>query len=225
MKKVKQYAINAAAVTIAGWLMYSMIVSLFVPKIYTEMKAQITDLTAEIERLKERQTQDSALFAKYTESVKDEFTRLENDIEQTTPLCVHENESVASIIRLICNRRDFDPDIAYAVALHESALNSKAVNINVNGTTDRGLYQFNDVFLDYYALTEEQAHDIVTATEYFIMYMKYLLDKYGGDLHYALRCYNAGEYGAEQGGGVAYADNVLKMLDNTKVGGYNAKND
>jgi len=124
-------------------------------------------------------------------------------------------ENMTEIIRQVCNSQDFDYRIAIAVAIHESGLNPYAVNENTNGTFDYGLFQFNSVTLECYAITEEVAYDPVQSTAYFCLIINNLMEKYDGDLYYVLRCYAAGETGAANGGGYAFADDIFKQLGAT----------
>ena len=62
-----------------------------------------------------------------------------------------------------------DVDIMYAIAKAESSLRSEAININKNGTIDRGIFQINSVHKD---LPNEKAFNWIENTKYAIKMMK-----------------------------------------------------
>ncbi|MFA5080868.1 MAG: transglycosylase SLT domain-containing protein [Candidatus Paceibacterota bacterium] len=72
---------------------------------------------------------------------------------------------VEKIIRYIANQKNVDPDLAVRVAKAESSLSPTALNINADGSKDRGLYQINDKY--HPEITDEQAYDIVLSTRFF----------------------------------------------------------
>lgn len=76
----------------------------------------------------------------------------------------------ASRIRTIARDYNVDPDLAVKVAECESNLNPKAININANGTIDRGLYQWNDYW--HPEITDKCAFDIECSTRAFCQAVK-----------------------------------------------------
>jgi hypothetical protein len=144
---------------------------------------------------------------------KNDIMRLENIIEENklpSNYTIVDEENILTIIRLICNWRGFDYRIAYATAMHESGLDPFAIGYNLDGSVDYGLYQFNTVALEGYEITPEIALNPYTATEYYIIIMERLIEEYG--LYNALCAYAAGEYGMAQGGGAAFADEIMAMM-------------
>lgn len=171
-------------------------------------------LIAEIERLQRNQESYELFVSDFAEIFKNDIIRIESAIDEygsSGDIVIINHENLLTIIRLVCNWRGFDYRIAYAVALHESGLDPTAIGHNSNGSTDHGLYQFNDVALAGYGITPEIAMNPYTATEYFIVIMSKLIDKYG--LYDALRAYAAGERGMQEGGGKEFANEIMKMID------------
>jgi len=59
-------------------------------------------------------------------------------------LPVGKTETVESRITKIAKEEGVDPSLAIRVAKCESGLNPGAINVNINGSVDRGLYQWNN---------------------------------------------------------------------------------
>lgn len=179
---------------------------------YDIQQSKIDNLTAEVQQLQEYRELDVNRFINYTEIVKQDFAQLEAKINKPCEHNCIDNESVLTVIHLICNWRDFPYEIACATALVESGLNPDLSGVNEDGTTDWGLYMLNDKTLKQYSITSEIALSPASATEYYIIIMNNLLEKCDGDLYYAFRCYQAGEQGANNGGGYKYADKMFEIL-------------
>lgn len=69
------------------------------------------------------------------------------------------------LIRKVAMEEGVDPDLALKVAKCESGLDYKAVNINQDGSRDRGLYQINEKY--HPEISEEEAFNPITATQFF----------------------------------------------------------
>ena len=202
---MKKFKIPAVLI----WAVISLFVLMQQAEI-TALRTNLTALKADMEKNEATRKIYSDLFLEHREYAEGEFMRL---VELFDSVQFIDAENTLTIIRLVCDWRGFDYRIAYATAVKESGLNPDAVSVNDNGTTDWGVFAFNDVVLEQYGITPEIALNPYTATEYYIKIMSNLLDKYDGDLHYAFRCYYAGEYGASQGYGNSYADSVMSMLE------------
>jgi len=75
------------------------------------------------------------------------------------------------IIRWVAKEEGIDPDLAVRVARCENQkLDPKAVNINKDGSRDRGLFQINDKW--HPEVTDEQAFDPVFSTRFFCKAVK-----------------------------------------------------
>lgn len=72
---------------------------------------------------------------------------------------------IEKIIRYIAKQKGVDPDLAVRVAKAESGLSATAININTDGSKDRGLYQINDKY--HPEVTDKEAFDIVLSTRFF----------------------------------------------------------
>jgi hypothetical protein len=75
------------------------------------------------------------------------------------------------IIRWVAKEEGVDPDLAVRVARCENQkLDPKAVNINKDGSRDRGLFQINSKW--HPEITDEQAFDPVFSTRFFCKAVK-----------------------------------------------------
>jgi len=72
---------------------------------------------------------------------------------------------IVDLIRTTAKKKGVDPDLAERVAKCESSLNPNAINLNKNGTRDRGLYQINDYW--HSNVTDQQAFDPQFSVNYF----------------------------------------------------------
>lgn len=91
------------------------------------------------------------------------------------------------------------------VAYVESRFNPTAINVNKNGSIDRGLYQINDV-----AHPDAPAWCIQGSALYAAKYLKKLYNL-TGSWYNALVCYNAG-YGRWQRGAPERAKRYARMI-------------
>lgn len=91
---------------------------------------------------------------------------IKNTIATQTPQIAKVVKTVEQQIRDICKYRGFDADLAVRVAKAESSLCQKAVNINTDGSRDRGIFQINDKW--HPEVSDEQAFDIDFSTNFFI---------------------------------------------------------
>jgi hypothetical protein len=80
-------------------------------------------------------------------------------------------ELMEQIIRWVAKEEGVDPELAVRVARCENPkLDPKAVNINKDGSRDRGLFQINDKW--HPQVADEQAFDPVFSTCYFCKAVK-----------------------------------------------------
>lgn len=95
--------------------------------------------------------------AKSVESIR---TVVVAESTATSPVETPEQE-----IRRIASEMNFKwPDYLVRLAKCESSLNPQAININRNGTADKGIFQINDV----HGLSDEFRYDIRKSTEWTI---------------------------------------------------------
>ncbi len=105
-----------------------------------------------------------------------------------------------NIVIAAANKYGVPPQIGLAIAQHESgwnpAINNAGLNAKVSGgkntTTDWGLMQLNDLVLQTYGITKEQALDPVTNADAAMRLFKSNLDRFGGDVDKAVWAYAAG---------------------------------
>lgn len=81
-----------------------------------------------------------------------------------------ETQSIEAQIRTAAVAAGIDPDLAVRIAQCESSLNPLAVNINEEGSTDRGLYQINNKY--HPEVTDAQAFDPAFSIQFFITAFK-----------------------------------------------------
>jgi len=74
-------------------------------------------------------------------------------------------KAIEEIIRMIAKQEGVDPDLAVRVAKCESDLDPYAVNINKDGSRDRGIFQINDKY--HPEVSDEQAFNIEFSTRFF----------------------------------------------------------
>lgn len=100
------------------------------------------------------------------------------------------NQSVSNAILEEAASRNIPISLAFALAWTESRFNSSAVNFNVNGSIDRGLFQLNDR-----TFTQLKPNDFFTpqiSAEHGMKHLRYCLNVAKGDIGKALAMYNAG---------------------------------
>lgn len=90
---------------------------------------------------------------------------IENLLLKKNEINVPNNEITEALIRKIAKEEGVDPDLAVRVAKCESNLDYKAININTDGSRDRGLYQINSKW--HPGVSDEDAFNPITATHFF----------------------------------------------------------
>ena len=102
---------------------------------------------------------------------------------------ITENTEISSAILEYADANDIPPSLAFALAYTESRYKPSAVNRNVNGTIDRGLFQLNSA--SFPRLTEAEFFDPKTSARYGLAHLKYCLSVAENEVA-ALAMYNAG---------------------------------
>jgi len=82
----------------------------------------------------------------------------------------NDKEAMKRLIEIICEQEGVDKRLGVAVALCESGLNPDAVNLNPDGSIDRGLFQWNDLW--HPEVSDEEAFDPEKATRLFCKAVK-----------------------------------------------------
>jgi hypothetical protein len=90
---------------------------------------------------------------------------IENLIISSSTPAVPVPSDIEGLIRSVALRKKVDPDLAVRVARCESGLNPKAINVNVGGSRDRGLYQINEKY--HPEVSESQAFDPEFSVNFF----------------------------------------------------------
>ena len=93
------------------------------------------------------------------------FSMISNLIPQSACAVPAKKETVTEIITRICKSQTVDPTLGIKVATCESSLNPLAVNINKDGSKDRGIFQINNVY--HPEVTDTQAFDPEFSTNFF----------------------------------------------------------
>lgn len=70
-----------------------------------------------------------------------------------------------AIIRRVAREEGVDPELAVRVAKCESSLNHKAINVNTDGSRDRGLYQINSKY--HAEVSDDEAYNPIISTQFF----------------------------------------------------------
>lgn len=91
-------------------------------------------------------------------------TPIEKSLIKTKSFLIDKN-AIKRMIRETARKYGVDQDLAVRVAQCESGLNPNAKRVNVGGSVDRGLYQWNDRY--HPDITDAAAYDPKTATELF----------------------------------------------------------
>lgn len=133
-------------------------------------------------------------------------------------------EDVLSLVEKYGSKHGVDPKLILAVIQAESNFNVNAVNLNTNGTTDRGIMQLNSNTAPWLAkrIGIEYKVGIEFIPEYAIeMGTLYLSDHYNEvDYHQTLTSYNRGPGGANKwyknnGNYItSYSEKVIGYMDN-----------
>lgn len=94
--------------------------------------------------------------------------RLVENIENTIADVMKQIETIKIeiMIRRLAAEYGVDPEKAVAVAVKESSLNPQAVNVNKDGSRDRGLFQINSKH--HARIRDEQAFDPEFSTRFFL---------------------------------------------------------
>lgn len=80
------------------------------------------------------------------------------------------SRGVIKTIQDVCEEEEFDVELAVKIAACESYLNPYFFQINKNGTVDRGVFAFNDLY--YESVSNECAFNVECATRTFIKQAK-----------------------------------------------------
>ncbi|MEM5854086.1 MAG: lytic transglycosylase domain-containing protein [Candidatus Aenigmatarchaeota archaeon] len=92
-----------------------------------------------------------------------------------------------------------DPYLLYSIALVESGLNLRAMNVNRNGTVDRGVMQINsswDSYLKRHGVDLRLVWDACYNVHLGAMVLKHCMNMYGSSWK-AVDCYNKGSRAKE----------------------------
>jgi hypothetical protein len=99
------------------------------------------------------------------------------------------NREITNMILENADREDIPLSLAFALAYTESRYNTNALNYNVNGSVDRGLFQLNNRSFPH--LDEADFFNPEVSAGYGMKHLRYCMNVAGNDLT-ALAMYNAG---------------------------------
>ncbi|RSK26779.1 lytic transglycosylase domain-containing protein [Bacillus sp. HMF5848] len=112
------------------------------------------------------------------------------------------SENLDSLINKYARKYKLDENLVKAVIQLESNFESNLINVNNNGTKDRGLMQINEATAIILAeklgfqYDKDVAFDISKNLQMGMYYLSYLKKK-SSDIHYVLTAYNRGPTGAK----------------------------
>ena len=101
-----------------------------------------------------------------------------------------------------------NPDLLYAIAIVESNLNPKAVNINKNGTRDYGIFQINESNLRRLKISKNKAFNPCYSAYIASYILRQCVNIYGKTWK-AIDCYNKGK---KAKGNSLYVKKIKKVL-------------
>ena len=136
-------------------------------------------------------------------------TVIETEVKVTESFTT-EQEALLNIIRQVCENRSFDFAVAKAFATVESSINANALRYEDDGTKSYGMFQINDILLEHYGYSVDDAYDPHAATEIFISHLSSLIKTYGR--YDAFRAYQTGEAGMRAGNGHTYAKKIWALV-------------
>jgi soluble lytic murein transglycosylase-like protein len=107
-------------------------------------------------------------------------------------------QQIQDMIRSAALKYNVDPNLAIAVAAHESNFNPNAINsANRNGTKDWGVMQLNDLTVKQFGV--QNPLDPVENIDAGVKLLGQLSSKYSGDTTNILWAYNAGSGSVSKG--------------------------
>ena len=177
----------------------------------------IKAVSADISAIREEQAQAADKLEQWQAEMQAELEAVKSDkaIEEQAARGWYRDIPLASSLQeytaFICGQYGVDYDIVLAVMAIES--NYKADIVSADGQ-DFGIMQINRVNHDW--LADMGLTDMLDARQNIkagAPILANLLERYEGDYEMALRAYNCGITGANNGGGKSYAEKVLKEVE------------
>lgn len=107
------------------------------------------------------------------------------------------SHDVAEVILCYADASGIPPALAFALCAEESAFNPRALNKNLNSTTDRGLFQLNST--SFPGLKTDDFYDPHVNARYGLAHLRFCLDNAGTEVA-GLAMYNAGTVRVRAGG-------------------------
>lgn len=124
-----------------------------------------------------------------------------------------QQQQIQQQIIAAANQYGVDPNLALAIAAHESGFNPNAVNrANANGTTDWGVMQLNDTTVQ--TLGVSNPLDPTENIDAGMRLLSQLSQKYNGDTAKILWAYNAGSGSVASGNMPSAVGNYIDWVDN-----------
>ena len=100
------------------------------------------------------------------------------------------DSNIAETILEECLKKEVPVNLAFSLAWAESSFNSRAFNVNNNGSVDRGIFQLNNSYRQQWSV--DSFYNIHKNIKEGVRYLKKCLNDTNGDVAKALGAYNAG---------------------------------
>lgn len=119
---------------------------------------------------------------------------------------------IAQMVATAASTYGVPPNLALAIAAHESGFNAAATNLNLNGTTDWGVMQLNDTTVQTLGVADplDPTQNIDAGVQLLASY----LQQYGGDEQKALWAYASGPGAVASGNMNSTASSFINYVEN-----------
>ncbi len=136
------------------------------------------------------QDQDHVLRSNINELLLDNFSEKQVSDILSFYTGFAKDSNIAETILGECLKKEVPVNLAFSLAWAESSFNSRALNVNDNGSVDRGIFQLNNSYRQQWSV--DSFYNIHKNIKEGLRYLKKCLNDTNGDVAKALGAYNAG---------------------------------